>query len=255
MVSASVLSRVFISRHRDLLSGGGVNLSPIEHHGWKLLQVALSYLPVTFKKLQVMKSTLRIARQFEVSIDSSYAALVIGVVVLVGFATSMDPAVNLMDAAAPAFLQSNLLGKVSGRLYTWFLPRTGLKNNSARIKTPSSSTEILRGLLGGFLEITIHEWGSCRHITLWPYKNLDRTSTRDTANSCPLQWYWSEWCDWLKEQLKYAVAWLLRRSQALDIQMSWSSAKDGRSQTVWRELMPLKQSLRFAFTGPAETSI
>ena len=68
--------------------------------------------------MQVMKSVLRIAKEFEVSIDSSYAALVIGMVVLVGFATSMDPAVNLMDAAAPAFLQSNLLGKVSGRLYT-----------------------------------------------------------------------------------------------------------------------------------------
>lgn len=68
--------------------------------------------------MQVMKEVLRIARQFEVSIDSSYAALVIGVVVLVGFATAMDPAVNLMDAAAPAFLQNNLLGKVSGRLYS-----------------------------------------------------------------------------------------------------------------------------------------
>ena len=68
--------------------------------------------------LQVMKSVLRLAREHEVSIDSSYAALVIGVVVLVGFATSMDPAVNLMDAAAPAFLQHNLLGKISGRLYS-----------------------------------------------------------------------------------------------------------------------------------------
>ncbi len=72
----------------------------------------------SFSLVQVMKAVLRIARQYEVSIDSSYAALVIGVVVLVGFATSMDPAVNLMDAAAPAFLQSSLLGKVSGRLYT-----------------------------------------------------------------------------------------------------------------------------------------
>lgn len=67
---------------------------------------------------QVMKAVLRIARQFEVSIDSSYAALVIGMVVLVGFATSMDPNVNLMDAAAPAFLQNNLLGQVTGRLYS-----------------------------------------------------------------------------------------------------------------------------------------
>ena len=68
--------------------------------------------------MQVMKAVLQIARQYEVTIDSSYAALVIGVVVLVGFATSMDPGVNLMDAAAPAFLQNNLLGKVSGRLYS-----------------------------------------------------------------------------------------------------------------------------------------
>lgn len=65
-----------------------------------------------------MKEVLRAARKFQVSIDSGYAALVVGVAVIVGFATSLDPRVNLMDAAAPAFLQNNLLGRVTGRLYS-----------------------------------------------------------------------------------------------------------------------------------------
>lgn len=51
------------------------------------------------------------------SIDSNYAALVIGVCVLVGFATSLDPEVNLMDAAAPCLFAYNLTGRVLGRLY------------------------------------------------------------------------------------------------------------------------------------------
>lgn len=53
----------------------------------------------------------------QVSIDSNYAALVIGVCVLVGFATSLDPEVNLMDAAAPCLFAYNLTGRVLGRLY------------------------------------------------------------------------------------------------------------------------------------------
>ena len=39
----------------------------------------------------MMKATLKVARAHEVTIDSSYAALVIGVCVLVGFATALDP--------------------------------------------------------------------------------------------------------------------------------------------------------------------
>jgi hypothetical protein len=35
----------------------------------------------------------------------------------VGFATSLDRRVNLMDAAAPCFLYHTLTGRVSGRLY------------------------------------------------------------------------------------------------------------------------------------------
>jgi aarF domain-containing kinase len=52
-----------------------------------------------------------------VTIDSNYAALVIGICVIVGFATSLDPRVNLMDAAAPCLLYHNLTGRVWGRLY------------------------------------------------------------------------------------------------------------------------------------------
>lgn len=51
------------------------------------------------------------------SIDSNYASLVIGVCVLVGFATSLDKRVNLMDAAAPCLFVHNLTGRVLGRLY------------------------------------------------------------------------------------------------------------------------------------------
>lgn len=65
----------------------------------------------------VLKDTLRVARKHGVSIDSNYASLVIGVCVLVGFATSLDPKVNLMDAAAPCLFMNNLTGRVLGRLY------------------------------------------------------------------------------------------------------------------------------------------
>lgn len=65
----------------------------------------------------VMKSVLHLARKHEVSIDSGYAALVVGICVIVGFATGLDPRVNLMDAATPCMLYYNLTGRVSGRLY------------------------------------------------------------------------------------------------------------------------------------------
>lgn len=67
--------------------------------------------------LQVLKDVLKLARRHEVGIDSSYAALVLGVCVIVGFATSLDNRINIMDAATPCFLQHSLTGKASGRLY------------------------------------------------------------------------------------------------------------------------------------------
>ncbi|KAK9819987.1 hypothetical protein WJX72_004814 [[Myrmecia] bisecta] len=67
---------------------------------------------------KVLKAVLHVARQHEVTIDSSYAALVIGVCIIVGFATSMDPRVNLLDAATPAFLYHQLTGQAQGRLYS-----------------------------------------------------------------------------------------------------------------------------------------
>ncbi len=67
--------------------------------------------------VQVLKAMLQLARKHEVTVDSGYAALVIGVCVLVGFATSLDPSLNLMDAAVPAFLVHDLTGRIAGRLY------------------------------------------------------------------------------------------------------------------------------------------
>ena len=66
---------------------------------------------------QVLKDVLKLARKHEVGIDSSYAALVLGVCVIVGFATSLDRRINIMDAATPCFLQHSLTGKATGRLY------------------------------------------------------------------------------------------------------------------------------------------
>ncbi|KAL3147271.1 hypothetical protein ABBQ32_002762 [Trebouxia sp. C0010 RCD-2024] len=66
---------------------------------------------------KVLKDVLKLARRHEVGIDSSYAALVLGVCVIVGFATSLDNRINIMDAATPCFLQHSLTGKASGRLY------------------------------------------------------------------------------------------------------------------------------------------
>lgn len=66
----------------------------------------------------VMKAVLRLARQHAVTIDSCYTSLVITVCVIVGFATSLDPLVNLVDAAVPALLAHALTGRVVGRLYS-----------------------------------------------------------------------------------------------------------------------------------------
>ncbi|CAK0783811.1 hypothetical protein CVIRNUC_007011 [Coccomyxa viridis] len=66
---------------------------------------------------RVLKAALHLARKHEVTIDSSYAALIVGVCVIVGFATALDPQLNLMDAATPAFFISDLTGRIAGRLY------------------------------------------------------------------------------------------------------------------------------------------
>jgi aarF domain-containing kinase len=66
----------------------------------------------------VLKAVLALARRHEVSIDSCYASLVIAVCVIVGFATSLDPRVNLVDAAAPCLLLHSLTGRVMGRMYS-----------------------------------------------------------------------------------------------------------------------------------------
>ncbi|GMH32943.1 hypothetical protein BSKO_00777 [Bryopsis sp. KO-2023] len=66
---------------------------------------------------KVIKSILLLSRNHRVSIDSSYAAMVVGVCIIVGFATGLDPRVNLMDAATPVLLTYALTGRVVGRMY------------------------------------------------------------------------------------------------------------------------------------------
>ncbi|KAK3267831.1 hypothetical protein CYMTET_23636 [Cymbomonas tetramitiformis] len=65
----------------------------------------------------VMKTVLKLARKHEVKVDSSYAALVVGVCVLVGMASATDPNMCLMEAAVPCFLAYSMTGRVIGRLY------------------------------------------------------------------------------------------------------------------------------------------
>ena len=66
----------------------------------------------------VLKGMLRLARAHGVTVDSCYAALVVGVCVIVGFGAALDGETNLMDAAAPALFSYNLTGRVLGRLYS-----------------------------------------------------------------------------------------------------------------------------------------
>ena len=83
-----------------------------------MLQAALGACSTVARMhAQVMKSLLGLAREYEVSIDSSYAALVVGVCVIVGFASNLDPNLNLMNAAVPAFFMNNLTGRIIGQLY------------------------------------------------------------------------------------------------------------------------------------------
>ena len=67
----------------------------------------------------VLRGALALARRHEVAIDSGYAGLVMSVAVVTGFATALDPEVNVMDAAAPALLAYALTGRAGyGRLYS-----------------------------------------------------------------------------------------------------------------------------------------
>ncbi|MEW5303193.1 MAG: hypothetical protein WDW36_005909 [Sanguina aurantia] len=66
----------------------------------------------------VMKQVLLLVRKHSVSVDSSYASLLMAVVVIVGFAAALDPCVNIMDAAAPCLLLHSLTGNVAGRMYS-----------------------------------------------------------------------------------------------------------------------------------------
>jgi aarF domain-containing kinase len=75
------------------------------------------YSPEGINLDMVLKQVLQLARRHHVNIDSSYASLVISVCVIVGFATALDPRVNLMDAATPTLLAYALTGKAVGRLY------------------------------------------------------------------------------------------------------------------------------------------
>jgi aarF domain-containing kinase len=65
----------------------------------------------------VLKQVLQLCRKHEVTIDSSYASLVVAVCVLVGFARSLDPELSIMDAAIPCLFFYNLVGRIPGGIY------------------------------------------------------------------------------------------------------------------------------------------
>lgn len=67
---------------------------------------------------RVIKTVLVLCRQHEVHVHSKYASLLLGACILVGFATGLDPQVNLMDAAIPSLLTYDLTGRLIGRLYS-----------------------------------------------------------------------------------------------------------------------------------------
>lgn len=67
---------------------------------------------------QVIKAVLVLSRRHEVHVHSKYASLLLGVCIVVGFATGLDPGVNLMDAAIPSLLTFDLTGRLIGRLYS-----------------------------------------------------------------------------------------------------------------------------------------
>ena len=65
----------------------------------------------------VLKGCLRTARAHGVRFDSGYAALLVGLVVIVGFAKALDEGTNLADAATPAMLAYCVTGRALGRLF------------------------------------------------------------------------------------------------------------------------------------------
>lgn len=67
---------------------------------------------------RIIKAVLMLCRRHEVYVHSKYASLLLGVCILVGFATGLDPHVNLMDAAIPSLLTYDLTGRLIGRLYS-----------------------------------------------------------------------------------------------------------------------------------------
>lgn len=67
---------------------------------------------------RVIKAVLVLARRHQVRVHSNYASLLLGVCIVVGFATGLDPNVNLMDAAIPSLLTYDLTARLIGRLYS-----------------------------------------------------------------------------------------------------------------------------------------
>ena len=52
-----------------------------------------------------------------VSIDAVYAALIVSLCVLVGFASALDPRLNMFDVAIAAFVSYSVTGEVVGKLF------------------------------------------------------------------------------------------------------------------------------------------
>lgn len=65
----------------------------------------------------LLKEIMQLFRKHSVSIDGIYASLVVSLCVLVGFATSLDPEINLFEVAAPSVMAFALTGNVVGRLF------------------------------------------------------------------------------------------------------------------------------------------
>ena len=65
----------------------------------------------------LLKDVMQLFRKHTVSIDGIYASLVVSMCVLVGFATSLDPEINLYEVAAPSVMAFALTGDVMGRLF------------------------------------------------------------------------------------------------------------------------------------------
>lgn len=61
----------------------------------------------------MLMQVLQLCRKHEVTIDSSYASLVVAVCVLVGFAQSLDPELSIMDATIPCLPSNDVNLKVS----------------------------------------------------------------------------------------------------------------------------------------------